>query len=272
MHTIARSLVVLLALAPMCVSAQQLVDVGGHRLDVLVQGSGTPVVVLESGQGEGREYWEAVQARVAQFTTVVAYSRSGYGESEYSLRSGALETVEELRTLLRQLDLGGPFVLAGHSLGGWFVRTFAAQHPAEVAGLVLVDATPDDNGPWIEAWPDYWELLDSNPGYSAMLSEGPQVVRDEEAFYRSVRQGRGLPEATPQPAIPLAVITATRLDSTWVGDTEPGMRIWREQHLDWVRAATRAIHLISDRTGHDVTREEPELIVDAIRWVANSIR
>ena len=228
--------------------------------------------MLESGQGESRDYWEVVQARVARFTTVVAYSRSGYGRSEYRARSGALDTVEELRTLLARLELDGPFILAGHSLGGWYVRTFAAQYPDEVAALVLVDATPDDNGPWIEAWPNYWERLDSDPAYSAFLADGPQVVRDEEAFYRSVRQGRGLPEAAPQPAIPLAVITATRLDSTWVGDTESGMRIWREQHLDWVRAATRAIHLISDRTGHDVPGEEPELIVEAIRWVIGSSR
>ncbi len=268
----ASTLGILVLLMPVCAFAQQLVDVGGHSLDVLVRGSGTPVVVLESGHGEGRGYWTAVQEEVARFTTVIAYSRSGYGKSDYSPRTGALDTIEELRTLLQLLELEGPFVPVGHSLGGWYVRTFAAQYPEEVAGLVLVDATPDDNAPWIEAWPDYWERLDSDSAYSSWLAEGPQVVRDEELFYRQVLQGRGLPESKPQPAVPVGVVTAARLDSTWVGDTEPGMRIWREQHLEWVRNATRAIHLISDRTGHSVTQEEPELIVDAIRWVVESIR
>lgn len=154
--------VAIMALAiPLGLSAQGLVDVGNHRLDVSVRGNGTPVVILESGMGEGREYWDAVQDSLSRFVRVLSYSRSGLGASEYSRRTGAVDAVEELRTLLTRLQIHPPFVLVGHSIGAWYVRTFAAQHPDEVAGLVLVDGTAElAYEDFARRWPDFWDSYD----------------------------------------------------------------------------------------------------------------
>lgn len=256
-----------------CSPEPQLVDVGGHRLEVLVQGSGEPVVVLESGQGVGRAYWGHVQTGAAEFATVVSYSRSGYEQSENSSRSGALDTVEELRTLLLTLELGGPYVLVGQSLGGFYVRTFAAQHPEEVAGIVLVDATHEDEfSRYAEIWPDFWSRYDISIAEWVEEQPQPDMWYREEAFFLQVVRGRGLPEASPAPNVPLAVITAIQPDPSWLGGTPEGLRILRDVHTEWVRSSTRAMHLISDRTGHNVPVDEPNLVVDAIRWVVESIR
>jgi pimeloyl-ACP methyl ester carboxylesterase len=49
-----------------------------------------------------------------------------------------------LHTLLEQAAIAGPYVLVGHSIGGMYVRVYAAQYPNEVAGLVLVDSSHPD--------------------------------------------------------------------------------------------------------------------------------
>jgi pimeloyl-ACP methyl ester carboxylesterase len=50
----------------------------------------------------------------------------------------------ELHLLLKQAGIRGPYVLAGHSIGGLIARVYAEQYPIEVAGMVLVDSTHED--------------------------------------------------------------------------------------------------------------------------------
>lgn len=263
--------VVILALAtPLGLSAQGLVDVGGHRLDVSVRGTGAPVVILESGMGEGREYWDGVQDSLSRFVRVLSYSRSGLGASEYSRRNGTVDAVEELRTLLTHLEIHPPYVLVGHSIGAWYVRTFAAQHPDEVAGLVLVDGTAEwAYEDFAQRWPNFWDSY--NEAMAPYLADWPQAARDEEDFNLDVITGRGLPEAVPLPDIPLAMITATRPDSSWLGGSPEGIKIWLGHHQALLAQSARAMHLISDRTGHMVQEDEPRLIVQAVRFVLESI-
>ncbi len=120
----------------------QLVDVGGHRLHLNCTGSGSPTVVLEPGLGETSMGWAWIAPAVAADTRVCVYDRAGRGWSEAAddQQRGA-DVAAELHTLLHRGNVPGPYVLAGHSFGGLYVRSFAAQFPDEVAGMVLVDST-----------------------------------------------------------------------------------------------------------------------------------
>jgi pimeloyl-ACP methyl ester carboxylesterase len=79
---------------------------------------------------------------VARETRVCVYDRAGHGWSDPadSPKDG-VQTAVDLHTLLERGDVPGPYVLAGHSFGGLYVQSFAAQYPGDVAGLVLVDTT-----------------------------------------------------------------------------------------------------------------------------------
>ncbi|MCK7508592.1 MAG: alpha/beta hydrolase [Desulfobacterales bacterium] len=91
--------------------------------------------------------WGQVQPQVAQQTRARAYDRAGLGFSDGTDDPGTSENaVRDLRRLLQAAAMHGPFVLVGHSYGGMNVRLFAARHPAEVAGLVLVDPSHEDLG------------------------------------------------------------------------------------------------------------------------------
>lgn len=120
----------------------QLIDVGGHSLHLNCTGSGSPTVVLEPGAGETSSVLGWIAPRLARDTRVCVYDRAGRGWSEPAdqPQDGA-QIATDLHTLLQRGNVPGPYVLAGHSFGGLYVQSFAAHHPDEVAGLVLVDST-----------------------------------------------------------------------------------------------------------------------------------
>jgi hypothetical protein len=120
----------------------QMVDVGGYRLHINCVGTGSPTVVIEAGQGDWSASWSnAVQPEAARITRVCTYDRAGYGWSEPGpLPRTAEHIAHELHTLLHTAGVPGPYVLAGHSLGGLPVRVFAHDYAAEVSGVVLIDS------------------------------------------------------------------------------------------------------------------------------------
>ena len=126
----------------------QLIDVGGHRLHLSCTGSGTPTVVLEPGHGEVSSAMAWIASGVAQDSRVCVYDRAGRGWSDpVDGPQDAVQIATDLHTLLDRANVPGPYVLAGHSFGGLYVLTFAAQYPDEVAGLALLDSTAPAAGP-----------------------------------------------------------------------------------------------------------------------------
>jgi pimeloyl-ACP methyl ester carboxylesterase len=121
----------------------QLVDVGGYRMHLHCQGGGEPTLILESLSGGMSSYWAWVQTELAQDYRVCAYDRAGRGWSESRPTTPldyAEQTVKELRILLQNAGIPGPYFLVGHSIGGIYTRLFVETNPGQVAGLVLLDS------------------------------------------------------------------------------------------------------------------------------------
>jgi len=123
------------------IAGSRLIDVGGgRRLYIRSAGSGGPTVILEPGLGESaREMARWIAPDVARTTTVVVYDRAGHGRSDAEPAGGA-DAARDLHVLLRRAHVPGPYVLAGHSLGGMFALSYAHRYPAEVGGIVLLDS------------------------------------------------------------------------------------------------------------------------------------
>jgi len=107
---------------------------------------GTKFMRVEEDQAVGADKPVAwVQPEIAKATRVCSYDRAGHGWSDPGPEPrDVAQHARELHTLLSKAGVAGPYVLVGHSLGGLYVRTFAAQYPGEVAGMVLVESSHPD--------------------------------------------------------------------------------------------------------------------------------
>src|SRR5579862_6318024 len=122
-----------------------LVKVDGKRMHIDCTGEGSPAVILESGLGETYVSWRKVQPQIAKFTLVCSYDRAGLGYSDSTSGPRTSQVMaEQLHALLQAARIEPPYVLVGHSMGGFNVRLFASLYRDEVAGIVLVDSSHPD--------------------------------------------------------------------------------------------------------------------------------
>ncbi len=124
----------------------QLVVVDGLKLHLHCIGQGEPTVILDTGFSMPAIGWVRVQPELAKRTRVCSYDRAGMGHSEQDSaltpRPAAL-LATQLHDLLQRAAVPGPYVLVGHSNGGYLVRAFHKRFPSEVAGAVLVDSSSE---------------------------------------------------------------------------------------------------------------------------------
>lgn len=96
---------------------------------------GQPTVILESGLGDFSVEWSRVQPRIASVARVCSYDRAGDGWSDLAPYPRTLhQVVYELHTLLERANVGPPYVLVGHSYGGWLVQLYASDYRTQIAG------------------------------------------------------------------------------------------------------------------------------------------
>ena len=132
----------------------RILDVGGTAMHILAEGPPTalPVVWIPGGHEPGVAMWHLHKALAAEHRSIL-FDRPGSGWSEIN-PAPRTPTVEaaELHALLQKAGETGPYVLAGHSLGGMLAASFAAQFPSSTAGLVLIDAGTADNFAFTAKW------------------------------------------------------------------------------------------------------------------------
>lgn len=124
----------------------RLVDMDhGRRMNIYCTGSGTPAVILDAGLGNDTTTWALVQPKISAKTKTCSYDRAGLGYSDTSGRPSTVgNIVEDLHALLKAANVPPPYVLVGHSAAGMNIRVFADRYPGEVAGLVPVDSSHED--------------------------------------------------------------------------------------------------------------------------------
>ena len=275
----------------------KLVDIGrGRKMHLECRGTGSPTVVLVGGLRASAEDWSiadksapAVFPEVSKFTRVCAYDRPGTPVGEKPSRSDAVpqpttarDAVADLHALLSAAGETGPYVLVGHSYGGLVVRLYASTYPKDVSGLVLVDALSE--GLRDAETPGQWVI-------QRKLIEGD--VRESLALYpaleridtdRSFDQVRAAP---PLRSIHLVVLSA---DRPW-GPQIPSMiaagKLPRDVPPDFgyvtdaaqkkaqerlAKFVPNAKHITNTNSGHEIHKEQPQLVIDAIRGVVEAVR
>ena len=255
------------------------VEASGRRLALTRGGVGTPTVVLETGLGAESDEWERVQREVEQFTQVCRYDRANRGQSDPAPKPrSAHDCVEDLRALLSAAKLPAPYVLVGHSLGGIIVRLYAHHYPAEVAGLVLVDPAHEDQferiSPLIPApFPGEPEELTSFRDFWNSGWRDPKRNGEGIDFLATRAQAQAIDSLGD---IPLLILTA---GSEFIKHTPPGNADAARMQALWGELQHEIMHLSSDAqqirvrdSGHFIQREQPQMIITAIRQLVEKLR
>ena len=130
--------------APSYQTPGKLIDIGGFKLHINSSGkkSTKPTLVVEGGSGVAEQYFHWLSEGLKDSIRVVRYDRAGIGYSDACSTPRDPETIaRELHTLLEKAGETPPYIMAGHSIGGPYIRVFTQLYPDEVAALVFMDAT-----------------------------------------------------------------------------------------------------------------------------------
>ncbi len=269
--------------------AGRLIDIGGYRLHLHCSGAGGQTVVLEHGLSGSYLDWRKVQPEAAQFTRVCSYDRAGYGWSDPSPRARVPSIMaEELRTLLKNAGENPPFILVGHSMAAFDVITFAHRYPDEVSGLVLVDGSHPDERLRFSWRAKVWlrivqlTLPFGLPRWRHWCASGAEEIRGFKAamqcrgrvFRTEYQERSGFAGAAAEVRklgtlgeLPLIVISRDpqRAEDRSSSRAE---QHWAELQRDLARLSSNATHVVASGSGHGISLQRPEVVVDAIRKLA----
>ena len=238
-----------------------LVDVGDHRLRVERFGKGSPTVVFEAGLAQPRTSWGRVPKDVAEFAQVVIYDRAGLGDSdEINGRRTSKQTVAELHAMLKAASIEKPYVLVGHSFGGLNVRLFASQFPDEVAGIVLVDASHEDEYNRLAA------LMPEQNRKEYLQHEGGENYENVDLLASADEIRRS---ASLKP-LPLFVVSAPGKRNSATDDASA--KLHDELQAALSRLLPNGSQVIAENSGHFVQLDRPELVTNAIRKTVEQAR
>jgi pimeloyl-ACP methyl ester carboxylesterase len=276
----------------------QLVDVGGYRLHIQCVGAGSPTVVLDAGLGGTSLDWSLVQMDIGQTTRVCAYDRAGMGWSDPGPQPRTpTQIAGELHTLLAKAGITGPYVLVGHSLGGKNVRMFALQYPAEVAGMVLVDARSeyvDMHTPPADVQAFQQALAAQGDQYRIARRLGlarligaslfsppamPSATREAMVLFATGQPGvntttaEGRERATADVQLQVAPSLGNRPLIVLASEQSMAhLPFWPEAQRQQAALSTYGSLVVVPGSGHSIHWDQPAVVIEAVRQVVTQAR
>ncbi len=242
------------------------VKVHGHVITLYASGAGSPAVILEAGGSSNHKTWNKVHQKIAKFTRVISYDRPGYLNSDTcSKQRDAVNIAKELNEALKKAGIQPPYIVAGWSMGGAFVRVFAGLYPKKVVGMVLVDPVPEESYARFDK--EFPELMAEDEKYMKEILANKTRIgeREEMRFFDStINQARRSDKQHSTPTI-LLIAAGKAVGGQDRDPVNPLNKIWIEELEKWAKKRPNLTYEIIRNSGHHIARDQPDTVVDAIR-------
>ncbi len=273
----------------------KLIDVNGRKMHIYCIGNKSPTIILDSGTGGFSLEWIDIQHSLSQYVRVCAYDRAGYGWSDMGpLPRTTKRITHELHTLLQNAGIHGPYIMVGHSFGGFTAQYFARYFNDEIAGIVLIDSSHEEqvyrlpeNGKDVvrrSLHQDRSNMVTRSVLHEHFPKEVAAVAqqlmtrwtalltwREEMANY--ALSSRELRDVHDRPILEIPIVVLTRGKRVWpntpYGDAME--TVWKELQDELSSLNGNSTHVIAENSGHVIHLDEPELVVDAIHDVLDFV-
>lgn len=226
---------------------QGLTTVNGNKLFLDCRGTAAgPTVILLAGGGGTTTTWDKVQPQVSTFARVCSYDRAGLGQSsEIQKVQSADEIVDDLVSLLKSAGITPPYILVGHSIGGLYARKFDQRFDSQVAAMVLVDSSHEEQiWRFAKSEPD---ALKEYPGWqdSAMMSARGFLPPNDRLQWHFTK--------------PLIVLE----------HGIPPEPVWHEMQKDLASRSPQGELITATQSSHYIQKLQPALVIESIHTVSS---
>ncbi len=121
---------------------KKIISVRDNDFEYALKGKKSPAIILINGAGGLIEGWSKIWEGLGNDNVLFAYNRLGMGKSTKPKEpQTGLTMLKDLKELLLRLKIEPPYLIVGHSLGGFIAHLFAITYPDEITGLVFLESS-----------------------------------------------------------------------------------------------------------------------------------
>lgn len=249
------------------------------RLYIHCEGEGELTVLIEPGIGDSLANWIPIQGELSQYTKVCLYDRAGNGLSDPGPGPRiASQITLELYSLLKQINIEGPYILIGHSFGGYIAQFFAGAFPDETAGLVLVDSSHWDQVTRLAELDEIQKTPGKIGGYKfedqSLLTSAQRLWKhlnaQRKAVWTQMDELGSFRDSADEvnkilnrlPTVPMAVLSRGRTQLPTIPGKKSMEAEWQSMQKDLTSLSEQSWQVIVSESGHSIHQEAPDVIVE----------
>lgn len=253
--------------------ANRFIEIRGKKQHIREEGIGEPAVVFITGGGSPLGVYDSVQNEISKITRTISYDRAGLFQSE------SLDTVrtidkmaKELNELLEMINFDKPYILVGHSLGGHIARYYLTLYPEKVAGLVFIDPADENLFEAVLELRNEKEKIFADSLYHLIDPTTPAGIRNEDK-YRDHSDSL-MKTISFLTSVPIEFLIATKVtdEDRSFGITDADMKVKTRLYMEFGKSAPQINYIITNKSGHLIQLDEPELVINSIKSVVNQVR
>jgi len=223
---------------------------------------GMPTVIFESGLGDDNGVWKLVQKEISKTTITFSYDRAQLRNSATGdLSRTSLEQVHELHTLLNKAKVKAPYIIVAHSIGGYNARLFAGTYPKELAGIIFIDCSHENQ---------FKDRVNRSSAEEIEMVR-KQLIGEEQTFDKLLMSAKQVKEIRKKDAlrnIPIIVLTADHKGEESAAISE---ETWLSYQNDLLTLSDYSKHIMVKDCGHYIQKDKPQIVIDAINEIVDKM-